>query len=427
MTTTTPHATPPGSAGLKRLGRIVWRRKLVALTIALLVAAAVACYLVEAPRSYTAAAKVATAANETDTQSTIDTEALLGTIAEIAESRPVLEAVHEVIPERSVDQLRKEVTGATIFDTLIVQVSVTDADPDVAARIANAVAAELPKHDPSLGAVQYQTVEPATAPETFSSPDVKVAGLAGLFLALALGCVGSVAVDKLRQTVISADEAGELAGTRTLGSIPRPKDASALCHDDVETREFASLRALRVALEFASSEDPTRTLVVAPVADDPFGGWLEVNLAAVLAEVGHRVLLVDADRGEGRRHPVLDAPGSPGLYDVLAGSKSLAEVTGTGPVPGVDVVSIGSADLASPSLLEMRFRSLIDDVDDEYDVVLVHAAGVTVSDDARIIAIDGGLLLTVPSGRVRPGQLEQAAADLRAVRTRVLGAALVGS
>lgn len=426
MTTTAQDARSAGSAGLKRLARIVWRRKLVALSVAVLVLVGVGLYLATTTRMYTAAAKVATAPADTTAQTSPDTEALLGTVAEIAESRPVLETVHTEIPSRSITELHREVTGAVVFDTLIVQVTVEDRDPDVAAQIANAVAAELPKHDPSLGTVEYQTVEPATPPEHFSSPDLQVAGLAGVFLALALGCAAAVGYDKLRQTVDTPEDAGELSDTRMLGAVPRPTDPTGLCHDDIDTREFASLRAMRVALEFASSEDPTRTLVVAPVAEDPWGGWLEVNLAAVLAEVGHRVLLIDADRGDGKRHPVLDAPGAPGLYDVLAGSKALAEVTGAGPVPGVDVVSIGSADLASPSLLEMRFRSLVDDVDDEYDVILVHAAGVTQSDDARIVAIDGGLLLTVQAGRVRPHLLQKAAADLRAVRTRVLGTAVVG-
>jgi Mrp family chromosome partitioning ATPase len=209
--------------------------------------------------------------------------------------------------------------------------------------------------------------------------------------------------------------------------IPRPQDVAGVPVTDPASAEYGALRALRVALEFASTERPTRNLIVAPAVSDPGTGWLSVNLAIALADVGHRVLLIDADRTCRRRHPVLDTAAHPGLYDMLAGTVSLDAARLGGPVEGVSVVPLGNVDLAAPSLLEMRFRTLLAEIDEKYDVILIQAAPLTESDDARIMATGGGLLLTAPLGRVRPAALAGVMRAVQEARIRVMGAVLVGA
>jgi Mrp family chromosome partitioning ATPase len=234
-----------------------------------------------------------------------------------------------------------------------------------------------------------------------------------------------VVYDRFARTVDTVDDAAHVAGVPVLGVLPRPDDIASVPSVVSDSREFGALRALRVALEFASREHPTRTLVVAAAGPNGWDGWLEVNLAVSLADVGHRVLLIDADRHHRQRHPALDLPDAPGFCDLLAGVVSLDAACVDSPVEGVSIVPLGNTELAAPSLLEMRFRSLVEEIDEKYDVVLLHAAPVTESDDARIMAIGGGLLLTVPVGRVKPTVLEQAAARLREVSIRVVGSVLL--
>lgn len=90
------------------------------------------------------------------------------------------------------------------------------------------------------------------------------------------------------------------------------------------------------------------------------------------------------------------------------------------------MLPLGNAHVAAPNLLEVRFRRLLAETEGHYDVVLVHAGPVTASEDARILAIDGALLLTVPAGQVHPRGLERAVEHLQMVRIRTLGAAIVG-
>jgi Mrp family chromosome partitioning ATPase/capsular polysaccharide biosynthesis protein len=422
-----PAPTPRSGGGLRDVGAVLWRRRVVIGLVVLLVGTTVGLGLALAERAYTATTRVALTPSPALDQTPASYESLLSTMADVAGSRPVLEEVSDAIQDRSVRQLQSAVSTAVVAGTVTVQVSVTDTDPTVAAQVANAVVDLLPDYDPSDGGVEFTVTEPAAVPSSPSSPNVPVTLLAGTLLAGVLAIVAAVVYDRVARTVETAEDAAEATDVRVLGVLPRPDDAAGIPVVDVDSPEFASLRALRVALEFATSDAPTRSLVVAPVVPDPWSGWLEVNLAASLAELGHRVLLLDAHRADVVRHPALTAPGEPGLYDLLAGSAELTDVVRPGPVEGVSVVPLGNIDLAAPSLLEMRFRQLVAEVDGDHDVVLVHAPAVTESDDARIMAIGGGLLLTVPSGRVKQGALAQAVEALRAVRIRVVGAVLLGA
>ncbi|WGL51004.1 Wzz/FepE/Etk N-terminal domain-containing protein [Nocardioides sp. BP30] len=417
----------PAGDGVRGFFAVLWRRRLVAGLMLVVVAAAVAAVLALTPRQYTAAARVAATPPASLTQSPAGYDDLLGTLADVAHSRPVLEQVQRAVPSRSLAQLQREVRGSVVYGTVLIQVSVTDQDARLAAQIANAVAAALPAHDPGQGGLDLTTTQPATVPDSFASPDVPVVVLAGALLALALAVGAAFVYDRAARTVDTAEEVAEETGAGVLGVIARPTDAKGVPALEPGSREFPSLRALRVALEFASVHRPTRSLVVAPAATDPWAGWLEVNLAVTLAEVGHRVLLVDANRSAKHRHPVFDTTSLPGLYDILAGTVSLDGARLTGPVDGVTVVPLGNVDLAAPSLLEMRFGAFLDEIDEKYDVVLIHAAPVTESDDARIMAIGGGLVLTVPAGRVRPRVLATAVQLLRDVDTRVIGTVVHGA
>ena len=422
QSTTAPTAV---RGGFRALGALLWRRRWIVLLVFALVANAIAAGLILADREYTASARIAATPQELSS-SPASYEDLLGTVADVAHSWPVLEEVADEVGGRSADDLRDDVEGEVVPGTVIIQVSVTDTDAERAAEIANEIVALLPAHDPSSGSFEYSVTEEAVVPDDPSSPNVPVTMLAGLGLGLVIAVAAAVTADRVFRTVSDPEEMGEVSDTAVLGVIPKPADPRGLPAIDDLAEEYQAIRALRFAIEFASAEDPTRLLVVTSASgSDPWAGWIEVNLAAALAEVGHRVLVVNTNR-EGDVHPALEAPGEPGLYDVLAGETSFEDAVRGGPTEMVDVLPLGQTDLAAPSLLEMRFGVLLEETEDAYDVVIAHAAPVSTSEDARFMAIHGALLLTVPSGTVHPRFVRRAAEHLRGIRLRVLGSVLLG-
>lgn len=417
----------PVRGGARALVALLWRRRWTVALVFALVANAVAAGLILADREYTASARIAaTPQQDLAAPSPASYSDLLGTVADVAESRPLLEDVAAELSGRTAGQLRDDVQGEVVSGTVIIQVSVTDTDAERAAETANLIVSMLPEHDPSSGSFEYHVTEQAVVPEEASSPNIPVTVLAGFGLALVLAMAAAAVADRLFRTVTEPEETAEVTNTAVLGVIPKPADARGVPAIDVWAEEFQAIRALRIALEFASAEDPARLLVVTSASgSDPWAGWTEVNLAAALAEVGHRVLVVNTNR-EGAVHECLEAPGEPGLYDVLAGECALVDAVRPGPTELVEVLPLGEAHLAAPSLLEMRFRGFLEETEDAYDVVIVHAAPVATSEDARIMAIHGALLLIVPVGTIHPRFVRRAADHLRSIRLRVLGSVLLG-
>lgn len=404
----------------RSLAGVLRRRRWSALVAALAVAVVTVGGLLLAPRTYTATAMISATPRGSLAAAPDTARTLERTIAELARSVPVLVDVRSQVGTRhDVAQLQDEVHAHLLPGTVLIRIVVEDRDAPYARDVANAVAAALPRHDPSGGEFLFAGAGPATTPTSPSSPDIAF----WLWLGLAAAVVAAVVAAFTREAVSPAvDDPGQLAtltGVPVLGEIARPADP--------ETSDAAPLfRSARVALEFASSEQPTHTVVVAPAVADDAAAWVAVNLAAALAQVDHRVLVVDADFGGRPPHPALKASKGPGLADVLRGDVELRDAVRTGPVSGVSVLPAGrlrGTDAAT--LIELQFHKAIGQIVDEVDLVLVCAAPLAESDDARVMAAGNALVVTVPAGRLRSSAARQLFGGLARYRLRVAGTVLL--
>jgi Mrp family chromosome partitioning ATPase len=408
------------------LAAVLWRRRWTAVLVVVLVAAVTLGWLLLARRSYTATATITVTPRQlTATHATV--EDLQVTVADLANSRPVLREVRaRVGHRRSVSALQREVSGERVPGTALIRIAAQDTDRTFARDVANAVADVLPAHDPTGGQLRIAGAGRAVTPGDFSSPDVLTAVATGAVLAVLLAFLAELTRELAAGRVDDPTQLANLAGAPVLASLSRPDDPAELPAEATRTPTAAQFRALRVALEFATSDDPTSVLVVAPAVVDAAAAWTVLNLASALAQVEHRVLVIDADFGAKNHHPALKSKG-PGLADVLRGSVELRDAVRPTPVSGVSVLPSGNLSGASPAtLVEVRFHSVLAQIEREVDLIVVHAAPLSESDDARVMAVGHALLVTVPSGRVRAGTLRELAAELRRMRLRVVGTVLLG-
>ncbi len=163
-----------------------------------------------------------------------------------------------------------------------------------------------------------------------------------------------------------------------------------------------------------------------------------VNLAAELAALGHRVLLIDLDAqcsaslslGVERRFL------APSISDVLTSERTLVEVIRPSSVPGLDLVT-GSVDLADLELRmlqvpkrEQLLRRIFDAEELEYDFVLFDCpAGLGLLPRASLLAAEVFLIPIAPQFLILDGLNNFLAAIGRhcqrlQVRPRLLGVLL---
>jgi Mrp family chromosome partitioning ATPase len=203
-----------------------------------------------------------------------------------------------------------------------------------------------------------------------------------------------------------------------LAVLPAPKDPESI-EAHVDPRYADAFRSLRVGLGYSGPERATGPVVIADASRRrDLSGWITGNLAAALASVGHRVLLIRSDQSsEGE---------APGLYDVLREEVALDDAVTPGLVPGISWLEPGSWSASSDAgLVELRFGKLIAGLDDRFDAVLVAARPVADGLDTVLMAATGTLLLVVAAGTVRPRAVRALLAELRPAGVHTVGTVLV--
>ncbi|HTW93020.1 MAG TPA: polysaccharide biosynthesis tyrosine autokinase [bacterium] len=252
-----------------------------------------------------------------------------------------------------------------------------------------------------------------------TQPNVRSSLSLGVLLALALA-LGSVWVAEHLDTSIHGPRELEQRGYSVVGSIPRlsrvgrhrrrhGEDVTShlVTHSDSESSGNETFRMLRSGLGFANAERPIRSIAVTSPGPSEGKSTIAVNLAAVLAQAGSRVLLVDADMRQPALHTFFKRPKEPGLSDVVASGDPAPAVFATG-LDGLFCLPCGATPPSPSDLLTLSAtRALLKRLEDEYDYVVIDTPPVMVAADTLIIgALADTTLLVVRSGRTALDALE---------------------
>ena len=278
-----------------------------------------------------------------------------------------------------------------------------------------------------------ELVTPATAPTSPSSPKPLQNALVGLIAGLFLGIGAAFLRDNLDDTLTTGEAVERVTGSPVLATVPmvaswrKNVDPVVISVSDPSSQPAEAYRSLRTSLQFVRYDGAMRViLVTSPSAGDGKTATV-VNLGAVFAQAGARVVLVSCDL----RRPGLSQFLAPDehveLSSVLTGQEPLDRALS--PVPGVDGLwALGAREVvANPTELlgGQRMRALVDDLAGRFDIVLIDSPPVLPVADALILSgYADAVLLVVSAGRTRRGELRRATEKLAQASAPVVGAVL---
>ncbi len=150
------------------------------------------------------------------------------------------------------------------------------------------------------------------------------------------------------------------------------------------------------------------------------------NLAISLAQLGHRVLLVDADLRSPSLHKLFGIDRTLGLVSYLTGQQDWRAVVHPSGSRGLDLLVSGPVPPNPSELLSSQsMGALIRSASAEYGFVVLDASPMLALADSRILApLVNGVLLVVRSGATPREQLLHAQAGIRGVGGNLIGVVL---
>lgn len=264
---------------------------------------------------------------------------------------------------------------------------------------------------------RIQPLDRAAVPDRPFSPRIGVILLVAALGGAALGVLLVAARHMFDDAVTSADTLAERVGLPLIGAVP-------VTGDNVQPPEiFAPIAS---SLLLASVDGLPRSLLVTS-AQEGEGKSLTVHaLALALALLGKRVLVIDADMRRPVQHRLFRLTPGHGISEVLTGQARVRDVILESGVAGVALLPCGAVPPNPAELLSTRaLDTLLADVRDDYDTLLIDAPPILGLDDTPLLAAKAqASLLVVEWGRNHHGGLRTAVERLRRSGAGIVGAIL---
>lgn len=287
-------------------------------------------------------------------------------------------------------------------------------------------------------------IQPALVPDEPLSARKALSAISGLLIGSLLSLATALILESQDKSIRTIEELKELFGLTLLGVIPDYKQSEKMVgfnnnlalnsaqvphyvtsngqvkqnaytttsnlellmpkiigQDRANSSISTAYQMLQANLKFLCFAQGFKTLAVTSTQHQEGTSTVCANLAWTLAQLGHKVLLVDANFHHPVQHEIWELPNRVGLSNVILGdtqlNNAIAEVS-----PNLKLLTSGVIPANPMALLDsQQIAALIAQFSDTYDLVIIDTPCLKVAADALILGQKAdGILLVVQPGVV---------------------------
>jgi capsular exopolysaccharide synthesis family protein len=277
----------------------------------------------------------------------------------------------------------------------------------------------------------------ATLPEKPDSTIKTVIGSLGVLLGTLFGTSAIAYLEIKDKSLKTVKEIDKLFGYTLLGVIPAAKNKKktrtenhtpvlttleVAVRDTPQSVTSEMSRSIQANLRFLGLDQQLKTIAITSSIANEGKSKVAANLAAAIAGVGQKVLLIDADMRVPYQHQFWKLPLKKGLSDILGGKSKLTQISWT-VMDNLDVLTAGSRPQNALSCLESpRMKSLLREVSGLYDFVIIDTPPLLAAADTLSVGnMTDGILLVARPGIIDGNSARAAQEKLKMAKVKIFG------
>ncbi len=367
---------------------------------------------------------------------------LVSTYSEIITSKNILDqTIKNLNIDMNANTLSKNITVSSVTGTEIIKISVTNANPELAANITNELVKVFSEEVKRLYNIDNVNVIDQAKIETVP---YNVNHIKDLIAFSGMGIVISALfifiVFFWDNTIKDEKDIENYIGLSTLAKIPLfSKKSDGEKNEIITQSERLSpiaecFRNLKMNLTFKKTDNLINTILVTSVSVGEGKSWTTANLASIFAQANQNVLIIDSDMRKGRQHKIFKVSNNKGLSNCLISGNGNSDfsieqiapfITETN-VPGIHLLTSGTLPPNPSELLSSeKMKTLLKEVHKIYDIIIIDGCPCKiVSDSIGLVNIVDTSIIVVEAKKTKIDDLKNVKQQIENIGGKIGGVVL---
>ena len=360
---------------------------------------------------------------------------LISTYGNIAKNSKVLkQVINNLNLNIQEGQLLSKIEINIIKDTHIMEISVSDTDPQMATNITKELSnVFLNEIKQIYNLNNIGTVDVAQLPDT----PYNINHIKDMFVFVCMVIVVSFAyiviIYLFDNTIKKEEDIEEYIKIKSLGSVPINNDKSEIINrENTKTYITESINTIRTNILYMNSTKNAKTILITSCMPREGKSWISTNIAASFAETNKKVLLVDADMRKGRINKIFKVDNRAGLSNYLFNMNSdvekdvylAKEYIKETKIPNLHILTNGTIPPNPSELLaSSNMKELLAILKSIYDIIIIDAPPCKLVSDSIVLStiVDSSVIVT-NSGNTKISDLKEIKKSINIVGGKIIGA-----